>query len=218
MTPVALSRVHYPVSALGPGRRLGVWFQGCSIRCPGCVSMDTWAARPVDATVEGLLADLSEIASEADGLTITGGEPFDQPEALHALLQGWRMTGRGDVIVFSGYPAETVAPIVGRCPGAIDLLVADPFVVTTGQTKPLRGSDNQRMIGLTPRGKQLAALYRRPIEPADRVLDVLFDDHTGEVFMAGIPQQGDMRRLAGAMREQGHVVTVSEGHPKAAAC
>ena len=218
MTPIALSRVHYPVSALGPGKRLGVWFQGCLIRCPGCVSMDTWAIRPADTTVEALLADLSEIAAEADGLTVTGGEPFDQPEALHLLLQGWRMTGRGDVIVFSGYPADTVAPIIERCPGAIDLLIADPFDATAGQTKPLRGSDNQRMVGLTPRGERLAALYRRPIEQADRVLDILFDDRTGEVFMAGIPQQGDMRRLAGTLRDQGHVAAVSEGHLKALAC
>ncbi|MCT5046402.1 radical SAM protein, partial [Pseudomonas aeruginosa] len=27
---------------MGTGRRLGIWFQGCSIRCPGCISADTW--------------------------------------------------------------------------------------------------------------------------------------------------------------------------------
>ncbi len=218
MTAIALSRAHFPVSALGPGKRLGIWFQGCSIRCPGCVSMDTWAARPADATVEGLLGGLAEVAAKADGLTVTGGEPFDQPDALLALLDGWRQMARGDVIVFSGYPVETIAPTLERCSGWIDLLVADPFVVSAGHTKPLRGSDNQRLLGLTRRGRRLASLYRRSIEPADRVLDILFDDHTGEVFMAGIPQPGDMRRLAEALTGQGHVAAVSEGRRRSAAC
>ncbi|WP_461325238.1 4Fe-4S cluster-binding domain-containing protein [Bradyrhizobium diazoefficiens] len=39
---ISVSRIHFPVTTLGPGRRLGIWFQGCSIRCPGCISMDTW--------------------------------------------------------------------------------------------------------------------------------------------------------------------------------
>jgi anaerobic ribonucleoside-triphosphate reductase activating protein len=180
--------------------------------------MDTWAARPADATVEGLLGGLAEVAAKADGLTVTGGEPFDQPDALLALLDGWRQMARGDVIVFSGYPVETIAPTLERCSGWIDLLVADPFVVSAGHTKPLRGSDNQRLLGLTRRGRRLASLYRRSIEPADRVLDILFDDHTGEVFMAGIPQPGDMRRLAEALTGQGHVAAVSEGRRRSAAC
>ena len=39
---ISLSRVHFPVTTLGPGQRLGLWFQGCSIRCAGCISADTW--------------------------------------------------------------------------------------------------------------------------------------------------------------------------------
>ncbi len=81
VTPVALSRVHYPVTTLGPGRRLAVWFQGCSIRCPGCVSMDTWApGRRRDG--RAVLEPGRPPSRNADGLTVTGGEPFDQPEAL----------------------------------------------------------------------------------------------------------------------------------------
>ena len=41
MTMLALSRMHFPVTTLGPGNRIGIWVQGCTIRCPGCVSADT---------------------------------------------------------------------------------------------------------------------------------------------------------------------------------
>jgi anaerobic ribonucleoside-triphosphate reductase activating protein len=40
---LALSPIHYPVRSLGPGAQAGIWFQGCSIRCRGCISSDTWA-------------------------------------------------------------------------------------------------------------------------------------------------------------------------------
>ena len=49
---IALSRIHFPVTTLGPGRRIGIWFQGCSIRCPGCISMDTWAQGRGNTTIE----------------------------------------------------------------------------------------------------------------------------------------------------------------------
>jgi anaerobic ribonucleoside-triphosphate reductase activating protein len=41
---IALNKAHFPVTVLGPGRRIGLWLQGCSIRCAGCVSRDTWEA------------------------------------------------------------------------------------------------------------------------------------------------------------------------------
>ena len=43
---IAINKAHYPVTVLGPGQRIGIWFQGCRIHCPGCVSQDTWAADP----------------------------------------------------------------------------------------------------------------------------------------------------------------------------
>ena len=55
-TPISLSRLHFPVTTLGPGRRIGIWFQGCSIRCPGCISADTWAFRTAAAMVTDVLA------------------------------------------------------------------------------------------------------------------------------------------------------------------
>lgn len=209
MTPVALSRLHYPVTTLGPGHRLAVWFQGCSIRCPGCVSMDTWAPRTPDATVERVLAG-SAAVRKANGLTVTGGEPFDQPEALLALLRGWRGLNGGDVLVFSGYPLETLAPRLPAFEGLVDCLIADPFRVSAGQTLALRGSDNQRLVCLTDLGRDRFARFERRLTPNDRALDVLFDDATGEVFMAGIPAPGDLRRLAAVLGAHGHQAIVTE--------
>src|SRR5215831_1013285 len=79
---ISISRIHFPVSTLGPGQRIGIWFQGCSIRCPGCISMDTWAEGRGITTVEEVINSIIPWLSKADGITISGGEPFDQPDAL----------------------------------------------------------------------------------------------------------------------------------------
>jgi len=44
-----LNKAHWPVTVLGPGRRIGLWVQGCTIHCKGCVSQDTWPRDPAKA-------------------------------------------------------------------------------------------------------------------------------------------------------------------------
>ena len=172
--------------------------------------MDTWAIIPANGTVEDLLAQLAGSVNEADGLTVTGGEPFDQPEALVALLQGWRAMGGGDVLVFSSHVLERLTPTLDTYAGLVDALVTGPFEPLAGQTLALRGSDNQRLVCPTELGQARFGAYERELTRADRVLDVLFDEVAGGVFLAGIPRPGDMRRLAAILDEQGHTAAVSE--------
>ncbi|MBW6186918.1 4Fe-4S cluster-binding domain-containing protein, partial [Pseudomonas aeruginosa] len=44
--------------AVGNILRLGIWFQGCSIRCPGCISADTWGPGRRRIALARLLADI----------------------------------------------------------------------------------------------------------------------------------------------------------------
>ena len=214
MTPLSLSRMHFPVTTLGPGRRLGIWFQGCGIRCPGCVSMDTWFAKPPGTTVEELLRAAEVPLAAADGVTVSGGEPFDQPEALEQLLKGLRSRSACDILVFSGHRVEWLAPWLARLNGFIDCLVADPFAAGQPQTRALRGSDNQRMVFLTELGRARFGPLDRPLTPDDKVLDILFDDEGGQVFLAGIPRPGDMRKLARLLQANSHQAVTTEGEPR----
>jgi anaerobic ribonucleoside-triphosphate reductase activating protein len=210
MTAIRLSRIHFPISTLGPGLRLGVWFQGCSIRCEGCVSMDTWSFNQGLTTVEAVLDAITPALSKANGVTISGGEPFDQPEALRALLKRVRSEHNGDVLVFSGYALESLQPLLFAFEGLIDALITDPFRRDQPQTLALRGSDNQRLITLTSLGQQRFRSFERPIVPEDRAFDIMFDDSSGNVFLAGIPRPGDMNRLAELLRDQGHRASSTE--------
>jgi anaerobic ribonucleoside-triphosphate reductase activating protein len=175
---VAISRVHFPVTSLGPGRRLGIWFQGCSIGCKGCISPDTWEIKGDEwITVPQLVHDCSHLIVEADGVTISGGEPFDQPEALSALVSSIRAIRDLHVIVYSGYPFTRLEKKYGPLLGQLDMLVSGPYVQGIGKL-PLRGSLNQEIHEFTTH-------RMKGSHSPDRRLDLSFGQ-AGEVHLAGI--------------------------------
>jgi anaerobic ribonucleoside-triphosphate reductase activating protein len=209
-----LSRLHFPVTALGYGRRIGLWFQGCTIRCAGCISADTWAAGRGETTIVSVMATMEAWLPAADGLTVSGGEPFEQPDALEALLRAIRPRLAGDVLVYSGYPQERLAATLGRLDGLIDVLISDPYEATAGQTLALRGSDNQRMHLLTPIGQSRYQTLQHAEDTNEaRPLDVLLDDD-GDVWIAGIPRPRDMQRLRALLHQQGFTASTTEAAKK----
>ncbi|WP_273820889.1 4Fe-4S single cluster domain-containing protein [Pseudomonas asplenii] len=205
---LSLSRVHFPVTTLGPGRRLGIWFQGCSIRCPGCISADTWGPGRWRIGLPQLLAQLQPWLAEAEGITLSGGEPFDQFDALLALLGELRRLSDVDILVYSGYSLEQLEPRLRQAHGLIDGLISDPYRQEQPQSMALRGSDNQRLSLFTERGRTRLASYERRLIPADKALDLMFDDD-GSVWMAGIPRRDDLLRLRDLLHDQGHQLQLS---------
>lgn len=204
-----LNRIHFPVSALGPGRRVGIWFQGCSIRCPGCISRDTWEPGRGEIELADALRSLQPWLRQADGVTITGGEPFDQREALRALLQAIRAESAGDVLIFSGYEFDALPE---RFPEVVseelaDAIVSGPFVSSAGQTLPLRGSDNQELHLLTELGRSRFAV----LDP-ERRLDV-FEDENG-LWFAGIPYLEDWATLQRQLAAGGVTGSFSHQSPR----
>lgn len=206
---VSLSRIHFPVTTLGPGRRIGIWFQGCSIRCAGCISADTWAAKEADITVSQLLETLDSWLAECDGVTISGGEPFEQVDGLTELLTGIRDRSDCNVLVYSGLPEADLRKSWLFNSGLIDALMSEPFLLAAPQTLALRGSDNQKLHYLTARGFADFSGFNRLITQADKRLDVMFDSD-GVAWLAGVPQRGDMRRLQEILSLQGDAIALTE--------
>jgi anaerobic ribonucleoside-triphosphate reductase activating protein len=208
-TAIGVSRLHFPVTALGPGSRVGIWLQGCSIRCPGCISADTWATSKRPTTVGQVLGAVQPWLGTADGVTISGGEPFDQSGALKALLTGIRALTNVDVLVFSGHSLESLQDPLLDVAGLIDAVVTDPFLQDLPPTKPLRGSANQRLTCLTKLGRERFEQFDRALTVDDRHLDIGFDDG-GEIWLAGIPMPGDFERLRKLLIADGHDVATTE--------
>jgi anaerobic ribonucleoside-triphosphate reductase activating protein len=203
-----LNKAHYPVTALGPGRRIGIWTQGCSIRCPGCVSLDTWKPdRSKAIGIEDLLAWCKRVsAGRPDGVTISGGEPFDQPQALGALLDalaGWRRAcdHAFDILCYSGYRVEKLRKAHPRLLGRIDALMCDPYVESLATERPWRGSDNQRLVPLTALGHSRYDAYVDAAGDAPKRFQVVADG--ARLWFVGIPHRGDLDRIEQACAERG---------------
>lgn len=210
-TELALSRLHFPVTTLGPGKRIGIWFQGCSIRCKGCISVDTWPFHKPDIKIETLLETISPWIDQSDGVTISGGEPFDQPDALVALVKTLKALTSQSILVFTGYGLEKISAVLSRANGCIDALMSEPYQWRQPQTLALRGSDNQQLHLLTPLGKREFAGFDRLRTEQDNRLDIMFDE-SGTVWLAGIPKHQDFQRLKQLMKQQGHKIKTT-GHP-----
>jgi anaerobic ribonucleoside-triphosphate reductase activating protein len=207
---ISLSKLHFPITALGPGRRIGIWFQGCSIRCAGCMSRDTWAFARDGEPVETVLKHMEPWFAEADGVTISGGEPFDQTDGLQELLAGLRTRFKGDVLVYSGYEFEDLQARQAAALGFIDVLISEPFDEAQPTDAPLRGSANQRLHRLTALGKERFA----GLDAATRIgapsLDLVACPD-GSVWIAGVPRRGDLHRLAHLLATQGITLATSAG-------
>lgn len=210
---ILLNKAHYPVTVLGPGRRIGLWLQGCSIRCQGCVSRDTWPADPARAMpVKALLDWCRRIAGgggieELSGVTISGGEPFDQPKPLAALLKGlhdWRSAAGldFDILCYSGYPHKTLAKRHAKLLALLDALIPEPYAAGRPLGKLWRGSDNQTLLPLSARGTaRYSACVDAPQAEETKRMQVAIED--GKLWFIGIPHRGDMAALETLCRQRG---------------
>lgn len=204
-----LSRIHFPVTTLGPGNRIGIWFQGCSIQCQGCVSVDTWGTGKGGVLINEIMAAIEPWLNDAEGITISGGEPFDQPEALGSLLALLRSKTKVDILVYSGHPFEKIASVVEKNKGLIDAIISDPYEDNTSNTLVLRGSDNQRLHCLTTLGEMRFRQFERTITPTDKMFDIMFEEE-GAVWLAGIPGRDDMKRLKTVLANDGHIAVTTQ--------
>ncbi len=156
-----LDRVVDSTDAEGPGRRTAVWVQGCTVRCPGCFNPHLWA---VNGGQSSTPADLARrvLGNDTQGVTLLGGEPFDQAAPLAVLAAAVRAAGRS-VMTFTGYTLEVLQaaaerrPDVGDLLAATDLLVDGPYLQGhPDTTRPWLGSTNQGVHFLTSRYRHLA--------------------------------------------------------------
>lgn len=142
----------------GPGRRVALFMQGCTIGCPGCQNTHLWPAgggRGHRLTVAQAASEMLWHAAERHhNFTVSGGEPFQQPEALAALVNGLKAgDAAAHIIVYTGYHYDVLRehpnPAVAEVLAHVDVLVDGPYLYQRdGATMQYRGSDNQRPIDL----------------------------------------------------------------------
>ena len=185
-----VARVTHATTAEGPNLRSAIWVQGCSIRCKGCINPHLFSDRGGEPLAPEAIID-DALAADVEGLTLLGGEPLDQPEAIARLAHLAQDAGLG-VICFTGFTIETVRETSdGRgLLRHVDLLVDGPYLASTpDMDRALVGSRNQRFIHLSDR-----YVGYDPARTPDRVdLRIL---PSGEVSIAGFLTAEHLGELA----------------------
>ncbi|MGG1314058.1 4Fe-4S single cluster domain-containing protein [Cohnella laeviribosi] len=148
----------------GPGARAVVWVQGCSIGCPGCFNPDTHPIMPPMAEgvdPEALGDELGRLP--VDGLTLSGGEPLEQPEAVSALIQSFRRANAGTVLIFSGFTPERIFASESARSAVLqaDAVLAGPYLASDDPLEIWRG---KRLILVTNRIEPHTLMPERRLE------------------------------------------------------
>lgn len=149
-----IDRILFPIQTLGPGDRIVIWTVGCTKHCPGCANPELWstAGRRSRSPLE-IARIINGIAAEnaVGGITVTGGDPLEQPDELLELL---RLVSHitDDVLVYTGYTLEQLGDILTpeqfeELRRYVSVLAEGPYIeeLNTEDTV-LRGSSNQRLI------------------------------------------------------------------------
>lgn len=168
----------------GYGERAVVWTQGCSLKCKGCFNAETHTSTggiEINPTVLG--KELGELL--IDGITITGGEPLDQPEAVSHLINHFRQNNAGTVFLFTGYSLENILKsdtkknVILLC----DAVIAGPYI----KSKVKRGKwSNKNIIILNQKISLDEVLPKDDIEVIVKGSDIL---------VTGYPDNKDVEEL-----------------------
>lgn len=130
----------------GHGRRLVIWFSGCSLKCDGCINSYLWDK---SAGREMSIADIMEkIEGETDltGVTFIGGEPLEQGELLLLLSQQIIDNGK-DIVIFTGYEITELDDIQKKIADKAVVIISGRYDKTKRDTfLRHRGSGNQTVI------------------------------------------------------------------------
>jgi len=148
-----------------------------------------------------------------EGITISGGEPMQQAVALQQFVA--RVRGRADlgVICYTGYvlpmrhaglPGHVLPMTVAQRAfiEEVDLLIDGPYILERHADLLWRGSDNQRLLPLSPRYADLIASASSERDRSAGLLCTL--DECGRPQVIGVPPRPGFRgELEQRMREQG---------------
>ncbi len=164
--------------ANGPGTRAVIWLQGCTLGCQGCFNPATHAVGGESIEIDELVARIAASAG-IEGVTLSGGEPLEQPDAALAILRAARALGLS-TLVFSGFTIEEIRarPLGPEILAELDVLIDGRYLARERLGTGLRGSANQRIQLLTPR-------YALAEVEATPVAEIRIDP-TGAVILTGV--------------------------------
>ena len=195
-----LNRIQYPIYNLGPGTRIGIWVQGCSLKCNGCLSKTLWTTnkgRKIDIL---FLADqICKIENYFDGITITGGEPFEQYESLIAFCAYIKQKTSLNIFCFSGYYLEELLKMYPDklFMKHLNYLLDGRYLSEKHENKNVRGSSNQKLYKFINGRPGIQKNFFNSNKWSISIKD------NDQIYMSGIPKKEDLKIITHELEKTG---------------
>ena len=140
-------------TANGPGVRVSIFFSGCSFRCKGCWSATAQNPRIGEPFTEESINMVIEDCSHegVSGLSILGGEPFENIDAVKQLVETFRkhFGDSKSIWLWSGFYLNEILqdPKKVSLLSLVDVLVDGRFEIEKRDLSlRFRGSSNQSVL------------------------------------------------------------------------
>jgi len=185
---ISVRKLYFPITTLGPGKRIGLWTQGCNHACPGCIEPKMWKFDDeYNVSVSDVLLQIQQLLEENEvhGITISGGDPLMQKDLLD-LLKGIKNLGIDDLLLYTGFTYEEILRNTeySKLLPYITVLIDGLYVDELNDNHPLRGSSNQRIIFLNQ------SFIPRYNEYLKKNREIQFIVDQGTYSLIGIPPKG----------------------------
>ncbi len=153
---IELANIVYHSEVNGPFERSVIWVQGCRKRCPGCWNQNflkfgsSWKLTP--EKIFDLIKENTNSFKSIEGITFSGGEPFEQSSELAILSHMFRQSGLG-IMSYSGYIRGDIEAESSKKSflDQIDLLVDGEYIRDLACDRLWRSSSNQQVHFLSER-------------------------------------------------------------------
>ncbi len=135
----------------GEGWRSVIFFSGCPHRCRGCQNPDTWDySFGEDISVNELTEKVLENLPMIDGVTLSGGEPFQEKNIGEMIVLADKLKQKNlNIWCYSGYEYEYLKshPLFSLLLSKIDVLIDGKYEQDLfDHSLKFKGSSNQRVI------------------------------------------------------------------------
>ena len=105
---IVINSIQYNRSLVdGPGIRTVLFLQGCNVHCKGCHNQSAWDIKKGKTIEITELAELLIANCRNKKLTISGGEPLMQENAVLALIKQLKDF---DITLYTSYDYEEINP------------------------------------------------------------------------------------------------------------
>jgi anaerobic ribonucleoside-triphosphate reductase activating protein len=186
----------------GPGVRFTIWLQGCPLRCKGCINKEFWSNEPNQPIKVSDLFKMILDTPNIEGVTYSGGEPFEQAEGLYILSSLLKDKGLS-LMAYSGYTYEELMNSTDsfkkQLLTILDILVDGRYEQENRISLLWRGSSNQNVYFLTPLYKG----YQKIVDQHKLQMEFSIDSEANKVSIEGNFSQEILEEIQNRMKEYG---------------